>query len=170
MNRLLAAASLVWLALAPAVAAEQPASLKTLCDRICGGMWEYVVPPEPDQFVTTYRYEWDAPLGLIRGTATTVGGVGGIRKDTLILFGWDDVTKTVWTFRADGEGRPVYGTTDLADDGYRDTVEILKTDLPSQMITTYVFNGADEFTTRSEIVAPAGSTISTEETYKRTAD
>ena len=168
MKRLLALATLLWLA-APAEAAEQPAALKTLCDRICGGTWEPAVPPAPDQFVTTYTYEWDAPLGLIRGKATTVGGVAGIHTEMVILFGWDEVRKGIWTFRADGDSRPVYGAADLAGDGYSETVKVLDTGLDSKMVTTYVFSGADEYTTRSEIVAPGGSTLSTEETYKRTA-
>lgn len=144
----------------------QPDQLKELCERICGGTWEPTAPPVPDQFVTSYSYEWDAPLGLIRGKIVTMGGVAGIHRETAVLYGVDPVTKTIWMFEGDGEGRPRYGAVELTGDGRRETLEILGSDLAKATLT-YVFNGADEFAVTAESITPQGPVTSTTDTYRR---
>ena len=60
-------AALAFAALGLTAAAPPPDPLKQLCDRICGGTWESTDIPAPDQFVTTYSYEWDERLGVVHG-------------------------------------------------------------------------------------------------------
>ncbi len=107
MLRLLTAAfALCGLALA-APLKDAPAPLKQLCERICG-VWDPDVPPVPDQFVTSYRFEWDETAGLIRGAYVTVGGVGGIHEEVRVFYGLYEANGQLWTIRAGGKARPSY--------------------------------------------------------------
>lgn len=167
VKRLLAVASLIWLTVLPAHAAEQITSLKTLCDRICGGMWKPAPQAVSDESVTTYTYEWDASLNLVRGKAITSGGFSGVRLETVILFGVDNVAKTIWFFEGSGYGLPRYGTVEFTPDGYREITGILGSD-EGKRTFTYVFTGADEYQVAGEFMTRNGPLTSSTAAYQRT--
>lgn len=143
-----------------------PDALKQLCDRICGGVWEPDAPPVPDQFVTTYSFAWDEASGLIRGSYTTTGGFAGVHDETLVVYGFYEAGRLLWTMRASGQSRPNYGTVTTTPDGFTEQVKMIG-GLEGYMLTTYSFDGTDTFTTVAEIHAPGGVTVSSPETYRR---
>ncbi|MCC6920654.1 MAG: hypothetical protein IT548_15765 [Alphaproteobacteria bacterium] len=146
-----------------------PEAMQQLCARLCGGVWVPELPPVPDQFVTRYSFAWDGAAGLIRGTVATTGGVAGIHEEVLVVYGSADAAGVLWTLRASGKSRPVYGTVTLGADGFIETTRVID-GLPGTMTSSYVFDGPDRFTLRSEIAAPNGHVLSTAENYRRQRD
>ncbi len=155
------------LAVTPAEAADQTSPLKALCEKICGGVWRLAEEPQmSDAFFTSYTYVWDEDLRGIKGLVSTVGGIGGIRRDQIVVIGYDQAAATLWSIDAEGEGKPVYGEITLMAGGYQTKAYPLG-DASSSMITSIVFDGADIFTQTSEITHSGGHTISTPVRYKR---
>lgn len=149
--------------------APMPEAMRRLCERLCGGVWVPERPLVPDQFVTRYSFAWDGAAGIIRGTVATTGGIAGIHEEVLVVYGAVDDDGPVWTMRASGRSRPVYGTVTLGADGFIETTRVID-GLPGEMTSAYVFDGPDRFTLRSEIATPGGHVTGTAETYRRQRD
>lgn len=169
MKRAIAGAVFIALAAAASASAPPEAPLDRLCRLICRGTWVPAAPPAPDQFVTTYRYEWDEKLGGIRGVATTTGGVGGVHEEMIVVFGEDATRNHPWTLRVRGKGAPVYGTVTVSNDGYMEKLAPLGDDT-SYMIANYRFTGNDEYEVRTEIVTPDQSVLGQPAVFKRSWD
>ena len=162
-------AALAFAALGLTAAAPPPDPLKQLCDRLCGGTWQSSEIPVPDQFVTTYRYEWDARLGLVHGVQITVGGVGGIHTESDVFFGRDPSSGTLWMMTVRSDGPALYGTFELGSDGYQTTVQALGGEA-GKMISTFAFTGPDEYAVTSEFLSKDEATRSLPQTWRRQKD
>lgn len=158
----------------PACAADPPdppEPLKTLCERICGGVWHQAEdePQASDGFYTSYAYVWDEALSAIKGTVATVGGVAGTTEERIVIYGLNHRTGKIWSVTVNGRVNPVYGEIDVSSDGYIAELRPLGGDGSSMTVVT-VFEGANRFTQTATITHDGGRTVATPRSYVRTPE
>lgn len=181
MNLLKAAIFTLALSSSPALAEDAAGPsvghpLSPLCDLICGGKWEPVTPPYPDEIRTGMSFAWDSETQTIKGRSITSGGIAGIRQVTIITFAYDPATGTItetrtpdpaqWTKIGGELPETVTGEVLLADNGFQ-----LRIDNPGtpgeMMLTAVIFETPDLWVERSEIVGNGQSILGAERRYVR---
>ncbi|MFT3809143.1 MAG: hypothetical protein QM698_04445 [Micropepsaceae bacterium] len=165
MKALLAAALL--LAAAPLAHADPEGDLKTLCDRLCGGVWVQSGDPaenSSDAMSLSYTYTWDEELHAIRGVRHVSGGVAGLDERSMVVIG-ETEDHALWIIEAYGSRSPAIGDIKLTENGYTATLDYKGRDQKEN--ETIVFTGPNAYSHNFELISGASVTKGMETTYTR---
>lgn len=165
MKPIFIAAALIFAA--PLAHAEPEGDLKTLCDRLCGGVWVQSGDADEgtsDAMSLSYTYTWDEDLHAIRGIRHVIGGVAGIDERSIVIIG-ETQDRKLWIIEAYGARTPAIGDIKLTDAGYTATLEYRGQGQAEN--ETIVFTSPTTYTHNFEIISGARVTKGMETIFTR---